>query len=232
MQNVLLPTVLPQILTESMFTNMGFFTGSSSHFQIVAAFSIAENQVARTIGTFVVPTTFIGQFTVTPNYGNYLSPVGKIISINSVTFSEVYGNGAIRLVSGTSYMIDAEDGIFYPAVSQYDNSTCGNCFGSVTNGLLTFSSSITAGFATGTIAGDPLVQLALCMAADIALKMMYDEGIGVIYENLVRTLQVGRVIQSFETKGMIGQTIFGPSARGHYISNLLEGYKIGRAGRL
>lgn len=232
MQNVLLPTVLPQILTEDMFIKLGFFTGSASYYQIVAAFSIAENQVAREIGTFVTPTTFLGEFTIDPRYGNYIAPVGKLISINSVTFNEIYGNGSTRLVSGTSYMIDAEDGIFAVAQSQFDNSVCGGCFGSSSNGMLTFSASITAGYATGTLAADPLIQLALCMAADIALKMMYDEGIGVIYENLVRTLQVGRVIQSFETKGMIGQTIFGPSSRGHYISNLLNGYKIGRAGRL
>lgn len=231
MQNVILSPTTPQFLTEQMFVNMGFFTGSANHFQILAAFSIAENQIAREIGTFIFPTTFTGTFTYGGMGIDYTAPVGKIISVNSITFNEVYTNGVERLVSGTAWVTDMEDGFFTVQRSVLDNSNCNGCYGN-TSGFYKFNASITAGYASGTASADPLVQLASCMAADIVLKMMYDEGIGVVYENLVRTLQVGRVIQSFDTKGLLGQTIFGPSSRGHYISNLLNGYKIGRAGRL
>lgn len=230
MNNFILPLASPQILTTAMFQNYGFFTGSATAFQINAAFSIAENQCAIAIGTFLAPTVVTGNVPFA-GYGSiYELPVGKLTSILAVTLHEDYANGVSRLISGTSIIIDGDNGYYSIAQSNGDNSQCGGCAG---DGLLgSYDLVFRAGYPSGVALNSPTLQLALCMAADIVLKQMYDEGIAVIYENMVRTQQVGRVIQSFETKGFYGNTIFGPSSRGQYILNLLKPYQIVRAGRL
>ena len=135
-----------------------------------------------------------------------------------------------RLISGTPIILDAENGYFVIKPSSDDCSGCADCTDSL--GISTVDIVMNAGYQSGVAMNSPTLQLAMCMAADIAMKMMYDEGIGVIYENMIRTQQVGRVIQSFETKGFFTQTLFGPSSRANYILNLLRPYMIVRAGRL
>lgn len=230
MSNPILPLTSSQFLTETMFQNYGFFTGSATHFQIQAAFSIAENQCALAVGTFLSPTVFTGTI---PFHGYsyvYEAPVGKVNSISAVIFHEVYSNGVERLISGTPIILDAENGYFVIKPSSDDCSGCADCTDSL--GISTVDIVMNAGYQSGVAMNSPTLQLAMCMAADIAMKMMYDEGIGVIYENMIRTQQVGRVIQSFETKGFFTQTLFGPSSRANYILNLLRPYMIVRAGRL
>lgn len=230
MSNPILPLASPQFLTESLFQNYGFFTGSATNFQIQAAFSIAENQCAIAVGTFLAPTTYTGNVTFLGTNYIYEAPVGKLNSILSVTFREQYSNGLERLVSGTAVIVDKDNGYFVVKESAGDTSSCNGC-GSENLGISSFDIVINAGYPSGVAMSSPSLQLALCMSADIALKLMYDEGIGVIYENLIRTQQVGRVIQSFETR-FFGQTIFGPSSRGNFIQNLLRPYMITRVGRL
>lgn len=230
MSNVILTLTTPQYLTEDMFITMGFFTGSASHAQIQAAFCIAENQIAREIGTFVTPTTFTGTYGFLGFDTIYESPVGKVSSVDSVVLHLRYNNGVDQYVSGTSYIRDMDNGYYFITKSVLDNSSCLGCVGPIV-GFYQYNASITAGYPSGTISSSPTVQLAACMAADIVLKMMYDEGIGVQYENLVKTLQVGRLIQSMETRFFMN-TIFGPSSRANYISTLLKPYKIERAGFL
>lgn len=229
MPNPILPLTTPQYLTEQMFISLGFFTGSANHAQIQAAFTIAENQVALTIGTFLTPTTFTGTYSFDGFGSLYQAPVGNIISIDSVTLRETYIYGSDRLISGSAVVTDPFNGYFSIYHSFADNSACGGCGSSV--GIPTFQAVITAGYQANIFALSPQAQLASCMAADIAMKMMYDEGIGVQYENLTKALQVGRVIQSFESKFFMN-TLFGPSSRANYISNLLSPYKIIRAGKL
>lgn len=231
MNNFILPLATPQILTTAMFQNYGFFTGSATQFQIDAAFSIAENQCALAIGTFLAPTIVTGNVAFL-GYGTlYQLPVGKLSEIYSVTLHEDYANGVSRLISGTSIIVDGDNGFYTISESLGDNSTCAGCGGS--QGLLgSYDMVFKAGYPSGVALSSPSLQLALCMAADIVMKQMYDEGIAVIYENMIRTQQVGRVIQSFETKGFYGNTIFGPSSRGQYILNLLKPYQIIRAGRI
>lgn len=229
--NLILPLTTPQILTVSMFQNYGFFTGTATDFMLQAAFSIAENQVARDIGTFLAPTTVTGSFQFVGYDRRYELPIGRISSINGITYSERYSNGVERFYSGTWALVDADNGYFFAKVSDLDDSVCNNCVGD-TSGIYKFDVSFTAGYATGTTLSNPVCGLALCMAADIALKMMVDEGIGVTYENMTKTLQVGRVIQTFETRGFLGNTIYGPSSRGQWIHNMLEPFRIRTAGRL
>jgi hypothetical protein len=230
MSNVQLPLTSPQFLTEQMFINYGFFTGSASSFMIQAAFCIAENQISREIGTFVYPTTFTGTYGFLGFDIPYESPVGKLISVDSIVLHKRYYNGLDQYISGTSYVRDFDNGYYFISQSPNDNSACIGCVAPII-GFYQYNASITAGYQSGTISNQPTLQLAACMAADIALKMMYDEGIGVQYENLVRTLQIGRLIQTMETKYFLN-TVFGPSSRGNYISKLLEPYKITRTGFL
>jgi len=213
-----------------MFVNCGFFTGSASHFQIQTAFVIAESQIAQAIGTYIVPTTFTGTYGFLGFDIPYESPVGKLISVDSIVLHKRYWNGLDQYVSGTSYVRDYDNGYYFIVPSPNDNSSCIGCLAPVI-GFYQYSASITAGYPLGAVSNSPVVQLAACMAADIALKMMYDEGIGVQYENMVRTLQAGRLIQSFETKSFMN-TVFGPSSRANYISKLLEPFKIVKAGFL
>lgn len=229
--NVILPPTTPQFLTESMFVQHGFFTGTASAFQIQAAFSIAENQIAIDIGTFLTPTTFTGTYPFAGINHYYHSPVSKIISVNSVTLYEKYTNDVERLYSGTSMVTDPDTGLYLIRKSVLDNSSCNGCTGEPL-GIYKFEASITAGYATGLATSYPTLKLAMCMAADIVLKQMVDEGIGVTYENMTRTLQVGRVIQTFETRGFFGNTIFGPSARAQYIHQLLSPFRVVGANKL
>ena len=230
MSNTILPLTTPQYLTEDIFQSLGFFTGSATHQQIQAAFSIAESQVALTVGTFLSPTTFTGTFAFGGFGPIYEAPVGKIISIDSVVLHMVYANGVERSISGSTWILDPDNGFFQIFQAPNDNSSCMGCVGA-NLGFYRFSASITAGYPVGSVTTAPTALLASCMAADIALKMMYDEGIGVMYENMTKSLQVGRVIQSFETKDFMN-TLFGPSSRANYISRLLEPYKITKAGKL
>jgi len=228
--NVQIPLTTPQFLTEQMFINYGMFTGSATSFQIQAAFCIAENQVARDVGTFLMPTTFTGTVGFLGFDTPYESPVGKIISVDNIVLHRRYSNGIDQYISGTAFVRDIDNGYYFIAESPNDNSSCVGCTSPVV-GYYQFNVSITAGYPSGTVSNNPMAQLAACMAADIALKMMYDEGIGVQYENLVKTLQIGRLIQSMETKYFLN-TIYGPSSRANYISKLLEPFKITRVGFL
>lgn len=230
MANVLLPMTSPQFLTEQMFINYGFFTGSATSFMIQAAFAIAENQVARDIGTFLVPTTYTGTYGFLGFDIPYETAVGKLISVDSVTLHQRFSNGIDRFVSGTAYIRDFDNGYYYLQTSPNDNSVCVGCAG-YSIGFYQYNVAITAGYPSGTVQATPTAQLAACMAADIALKQMYDEGIGIQYENLTKTLQAGRLIQSFDTSKFIS-TIYGPSSRAVYISKLLEPFKIYRTGFL
>lgn len=226
MSNVILPATTPQYLTESLFTVLGFFTGSANSTMIQAAFAIAENQAATEIGTFIVPTTFTGMFPSVSPGEVIVSPVGRINSINAVQLYERYSNGVERIISGTAYSIDNDNGFFMIDASPYDSSSCNGCAGSPV-GVYRADISITAGYATGSIAGVPQVQLALCMAADLVLKLMRDEGLTDAYD-FVKTTQVGRYIASV-TDRFAMDTAFGYSNKAQIIRNLLKPYKIYRA---
>lgn len=229
MNNVILPQTTPQYLTSQIFTQYGFFTGTATAFQMEAAFSIAEWQVALEINTFLAPTTFTGTFS--EDFSKIIrAPVGKLISINSITFYEAYTNGVDRLISGTARILDYDNGYFSIWPSPYDISACQGCGTVSLRGIYRADISITAGYASGT-ALTPNTLLASCMAADIAKEQMADRGMGQEFENFQTTTQVGRTIVTNLSK-FIKETPFGVSSRAQYIRALLKPYKLYRVEKL
>lgn len=233
MSKILNPYITPKYLNESGFVAMGFFTGVATNFQIQAAATMAEWQVATSVRAFLIPTT--GTLIQEPFLGfqQYELPFGKIRNINYVTFHEKFSDGGERLISGSAIILDEYFGYYSPYISQYDNASY-TCRGH-SLGIDYFEVNFDSGYMTG-VSNSPILQpnvlWASYAAMDIFLKAMYDEGIFTYFENQVKTLQVGRMIQTFETKGFLGNTAFGPSARGQMIYNLLEPIRISSAGRL
>lgn len=224
---VILPLTTPQYMNVQTFINYGFFTGTATQFMLDAAFSIAENQVAREVGTFLAPTTFTGTFSEDFS-GVLVSPVGKINSVNATTFVESYANNVERLISGTSRILDPFNGFFNIWRSADDNSSCGGC-GSAA-GIFRADVVINAGYATG-VALTPMTLLGTCLAADIALQEMMDRGMAVEFETFQTTLQIGRSIMT-NLNRYVMETPFGYSQRAGYIRTLLKPYKIERTGKL
>lgn len=229
MAKVILPLLTPQYMNVPTFVNYGFFTGTASQTMLDAAFSIAENQVARECGTFLAPTTFTGTFSEDFSK-TIISPVGKVISINSVVFNEAYTNSVDRLISGTARILDYYNGYFAMWPSPDDVSVCNGCGDVSVQGIYRADVSITAGYATG-VALTPMTILATCLAADIALQQMMDRGMAVEFETFQSTIQVGRSILSSLSKYVM-ETPFGYSSRAGYIRTLLKPYKIERVGKL
>lgn len=226
---IILPVTTPQFLTDDIFVQYGFFTGTSTPFQRQAAYAIAENQVALDIGTFITPTIFTGTFPfVRPNQ-IIESPVGRIIQIKAVTLFEKWDTGIDRLVSGTSRIIDQENGYFMIDTSPYDVSQCNDCSGGPM-GIYKADVVIEAGYGTGT-ASIPTVGLALCMAADISMKIMYDFGALPSGDDYTKTFQSGRFLQSISDKFQY-ETAFGKSNYANFIRKMIDPFRIVRAGKL
>jgi hypothetical protein len=218
------------ILTDQIFVDFGYFTGTSTYLQRQAAYSIAEAQVEQEIGTFLIPKTISAEFSFN-NIGKLLtSPVGQVISINSIIYYEKWSNGVERLISGTSFLLDSINGYFQAVPSALDNGVCNGCSGQ-NQGIYKTIASITAGYSTGVTVTNPTIQLALAMTADIILKQMYDEGIGFEFWTFDRTIQVGRTIRTISDRYLF-DTSFGVSTKAQFIRNLLKPYKIHRAGKL
>ena len=229
MSQPILPLTSPQALTDTIFTNMGYFFGDSTAFQRNIAYSIAEWQVARQIGTYITPSIFTGTFPfITPDIV-IQSPVGMILSIQSVRLFERWSNSVERIISGTSYIVDGYNGFFMLDISIGDISDCQNCSGQA-EGIYKAEVVIQAGYPTGTAALPP-VQLALCIAADIALKMMVDPGALPSGDDFIKTSQIGRYIQTVSDKFMY-ETTFGKSNMAQYIRTLLDGLSIRPPGKL
>jgi hypothetical protein len=232
MTTVLMPYTTPQYLNETGFINFGFFTGTATNYQITSAAAIAELQVAQSIGSFPFYVTGVTVEIPFLDFQQYEMPFGNVERVNYVYFHEKYNDGATRLISGSAILNDSFYGLIRPYISNGDVSSC-QCGGS-SLGISHLEVNFDGGYGTGTNSpiNHPQFLLASYMAMDIVVKMMYDEGIGQIYENQVKTMQAGRILYSYGTNGFLGNTVFGPSARANYIHKLLEPFRIGRAGRL
>lgn len=225
------PTIYPQFLTESIFTTNGFFTGTANTSQINQAFALAEWQVQREIGTYLLPVTVTGNFTWPKENWVLQTPTTRLISIDSVVLHQAYSNGIDRLISGTADIIDYDNGYFRVRPSIYDQSVCEGCGTVIPQDIYRADIAYTSGFVSGTISAMPNVQLALCLAADITLNMFMDRGMSQEYMDFVTTFQIGRSIQTNVSKFAM-TTPFGNSQRAQYIRELLRGIKIERAGKL
>lgn len=231
--NIYTPKPTGTYIDDSLFVQLGFYTGTSTAFQRQLAYGIAESQMCRTIGTFIEPTTYTGSYPfVSPQHTIELE-VGEIQSINSVVLYERISDQTDRLISGTSMMLDPRNGYIRIDTSRFDVSTCSNCPGTVNlRGIYKAEISVTAGYQTGRMMNDPSFIMALGMAADIITKELSDEGLGVEFEEgPIRTIQIGRMIKTVDTKRYL-ETPFGESYRAKTIRNLIKPLIIKRAGKL
>jgi hypothetical protein len=183
-------------INDQLFVMLGFYTGTSSIFQRNLAYGIAEEQMARHLGTFISPTTVTGTYPfVSPNHVLELF-IGQLIRVNSVTLYERISDTVDRLISGTAIVLSPRFGYVKIDVSPYDNSACVGCPGTVqisSRGIYKAEISYTAGYATGQLMDDPAFRAALGMAADIVVKQLSDEGLAAEMEGgPVQTMQVGR----------------------------------------
>lgn len=230
-----------QYLNNELFTQLGFYTGTSSDFMLNLAYTLAERETSRQIGTYWLPTT------VTGTYANFRvgDPVyagaGMLISVDSVVLFERSGYGEERRISGSGYIIDPFNGIFAIQVSPYDTSqfrnsptaVYGNCNGcpvasSGPAGLYKVEVSYTAGYPSGTWS-DPTITAAIAMSADQTLKLLRDEG-ELPDEDLqfIKQYSVGRYAQSVEGKWAM-PTRFGFSGKSQLIARMLDHWKVKRA---
>lgn len=243
-QEMLFQTTGAQFMTEDLFTNLGFYTGSATNYMINFSFFQAERQVAQEIGTYLTPTTVTGTFTAFKIGENIFVPAGKLVSIDSVSFYERTYDGQDRIISGTAFITDPFFGAFRVAPSPYDNSIATGAITAVTtcvngnyiqpnlsHGVYKAEITYTAGYQSGTWS-NPDITLAIAQAADLILKMLLDEG-ALDDENgsFIKSYSVGRYNQTISDK-WAKTTRFGYSAKAQFISNLLEQYKIRKAGKL
>jgi len=220
-------------IDDALFVQLGFFTGTSTAFQRSIAYGVAESQMVRAMGTFIEPTTFTGTFPFVDPFHTIELPVGQIISVNDVRLYERVSDQTDRIISGTSMMLDPRNGYIRIDISRFDNSSCSGCPGTVNNrGIYKAEISVTAGYQTGMMVNNPSFIAALGMAADIVTKELSDEGLAVEFEEgPIRTLQVGRVIKTVDTKRYM-DTPFGESYRAKTIRNLIKPLIIKRVGKL
>ena len=220
-------------MNDSLFVQLGFYTGTSTAFQRLIGYGVAETQMARYLGTFVSPVTVTGTYPfVTPNTTIELD-AGQLISVNSVTLIERVSDMVDRYISGTALILDPRNGYIRVNISPLDNSTCAGCPGTVgSSGIYKALISYTAGYQTGQMVNDPSFIAALGMAADIVISQLSDVGLGSEYEGgALRTLQIGRLIKSWDTKHFVNSP-FGESARAKTITTLVTHLQIKRVGHL
>ena len=118
-------------MNDFLFVQLGFYTGTSSAFQRLIGYGVAETQMARHLGTFISPTIVTGTYPfVTPNATIELD-AGQLISVNSVTLIERVSEMVDRYISGTAIILDPRNGYIRVNISPLDNSTCTGCPGTV-----------------------------------------------------------------------------------------------------
>lgn len=225
------PRLASIYMDDATFVNAGQFTGTSTVFMRNLAYGMAESSLEQEIGTFVSPTTITGSYPfVSPNKVLDLG-VGKLISVNSVTFSERYTNNSDRLISGTARVIDPANGYIMINVSDNDVSSCNGC-GSPSNvGIYKVDISFTAGYQTGQMVNNPTLIIPLALTSTMYLNQLMDEGIGSEDQIGVSTTQIGRSITTRVTKFMRDGAL-GNSVRANWIRSMVRPLVIVKAGML
>jgi len=225
------PRLTGVYMNDNLFIQLGMFTGSSTVYQRQMAYGLGESLLEQEVGTFLSPTTLTGSFPfVRPDIPVDLG-VGKLISINSVTFHEKVTEGVDRLISGTWRIVDSYNGIALLNVSIYDESTCIGCDYPGGGYIYSADVSFTAGYTTGEMVNNPNVMLPLAMASDIVLKQMYDEGSGFPEQAFEQTIQIGRSIITRLNK-YVRDGALGVGMKANFIRSLIKPITIVKSGKL
>lgn len=219
----------PQILDDSIYTQYGGQTGTSTVAQRTAAYAIAEGQAVDEIGTFVIPTVVTGTYSWPPMGQFFKLPFDRLASIASVTSIHETGcecaSDSTEL-EGCAWIID-------PDFSIVDLRVCGNtlkwacsacsCRGGVGGLPKQFRIVYTAGLPAGA-ASDPRLLQALTVVAEINLWQVLDphSAEGGPGDPGVQKYSV----QGYsEERTPLRRTAFGSSARANFAAKLLRHFR-------
>lgn len=221
----------PQILTDEIFSMYGGTLDGSTIAQRTAAYTIAEQQAMYFLGTYLVPTTVTGTFSVPVSSRTIELPTARVRSVSSVVAIHDSGcdcaNEAIEL-SACAWVMDKDAGILDISNCSTAPSSGGSCnCADAQGGAKQYRIVYTAGFSVGILAANPTALMGLVTAADLSLQQMVDPagaegGAG----------DVG--VQSFsdsgysESRTRLKETPFGSSARANYAANMLKSLRIKR----
>lgn len=221
--------ITPSILTDSIFTQYGGQTGTSTAAQRTAAYAMAESAAVQEIGTFVSPTVVTGTYT--------WPPVGQQFDLEHSHLRQIKGVTAIHdagcncadnsvEISGCAW-IKSYDGSIIQAKECGNTLNSGNCGCSCWGYGKPYQVRVAyeAGLPTGA-AFDPRLLMGLTTAAGIYLDQMTNPqlGEGGAGEPGIKSFSS---LSYSETKQDKGQTVtaFGASSRANYAAQMLRVFK-------
>jgi hypothetical protein len=216
----------PVLLTNTVFTNYGGKTGTSTAFAINAAFQIAETEMVSHLHTFLQPTNVSGTYFW--NAGNpFEMDYGYVNSISAIsvlsTFAETYAFSANDLahnvfIRNSKYgQIDIGFGCCSPCSSYpYPYKV-----------MVYYNAGLPASISTS-----PDLLWALTMAAQLVLNEMSVDGF------LSNETPGGVGVQEFsnelysEKRVVLGNSIFGSSVVAQQIVRIVSQYRARTVGRM
>lgn len=211
------------ILNDTIFTQYGGHTGTSTPMDRAIAYQIAEQKAIEEIGTFLVPTTITGTYDW-PHSGYRMKlPQTMVSSINAVTglFEIACGCQNVE-ISGCAKLVDSDNGVI-------DIRQCNcSCPCALTQGIISFPNQVrivyTAGWPTGVVSSSASSLRGLVIVAQMELDQILcpecvEGGVG----------EAG--IESYSDSGYsekrvgLKMTSFGMSSRANYAARLLKPLK-------
>ena len=209
------PFSTPIILNDSIYTQYGGQTGTSSAAQRTAGYLIAEKRVTNYIGTFLLPTIVTGTYAYVPN--NFIvTDYGYVHRVLSATLKSVSSLSSCELSSKDGCVFIFQDTFGYLNFSCVQ-SQC-NCAG--WEMPYQYQIAYEAGLPTGT-ASQPDVLLALTIIAQETLNEM-------AYPNAnetpgARGIEQWSSLDYSEKRKPLKRTALGQSARANFAAELLDG---------
>ena len=221
---ILYPYNQARIINDSVYTEYGGATGSSTAAQRNAAYLVAEKRMTSHVGTFLLPTICTGTFHW-PIYPDHLvlphSYISRIMGV-TVLDQQAYNSCDLDEVSGCAFIWDDTYGYIDPRRIE---DVCQCAYGVPYQLRIAYE----AGLPTGTsIQADML--LSLTIVAEIVLNEIIDpsanEGVGDAgieeYSNQ----------QYKEKRKKLRKTALGRSARANFAADLVDNLRRKRALKL
>jgi hypothetical protein len=219
----------PVILTDALFftyESPGCYTGTA--LQRNAAYLLAEQQMMREIGTFLVPTTVTGTYLWPVPYEPIVLPHNRVHSIDRlvVTSFDSVCNCDLTENAGCASIRSAYGYIDPRVIEHAYRSLCGCGAGM----LYLIHVTYTAGLPTGTAANDTSLQMALAMAANMTLQELLQPGSQEAAMAGITSWSAQGYSESRRSDILVNA--FGLSPKAQLIGNMVGHLKIYRALRL
>lgn len=212
----------PGVLTESIFSTYGGYTGTATAAQLNGAFCIGEQRAQTELGTFLVPTSVTGTFlSAMALIGPFALDCTRIHSVDeAILFCENHYSETLRECTSYARIKEPTAGVVELRVSPGYCGSCGIC------GVpLMFRINYTAGLPAGVSAGTPAILNAVTIAADLALQQMVDPSASEGGPGDPGVQQWGSFSYR-ETRTPLRRTGIGSSARANYAAELLRPWKV------